>query len=162
MTAKTSGAAKSLTPRSNKTYLAKAGDQSQRAWVHVDATDQTLGRLATKLAMVLMGKHKPTYTPHIDMGDYVVVTNVDKIRVTGRKALTKTYPYYTGYRSGLKENTYAELMERDPARVLRLAVRRMLPKSKLGIAQLSKLKAYAGGEHPHAAQQPQNLDLTNI
>lgn len=145
----------------NTTYMAKASDQAQREWLHVDATDKVLGRLAAELAQILMGKHKPTYTPHIDMGDFVVVTNVEKIRVTGRKALTKTYPYYTGYRGGLKEQTYAELMEKDPAQVLRLAVRRMLPKSKLGVAQLSKLKAYAGADHPHASQQPKPFALKN-
>lgn len=160
MTAKTAKSAKPFAAQ--KSYMAKAEDQAQREWVHVDATDQVLGRLASQLAMVLMGKHKPTYTPHIDMGDFVVVTNVEKIRVTGRKALTKTYPYYTGFRGGLKENTYAELMERDPARVLRLAVRRMLPKSKLGAAMLSKLKAYGGTEHPHSSQLPKSLDLTKI
>lgn len=143
-----------------KTYLAKTSDQSAREWFHVDATDQVLGRLAVKLATILMGKHKPTYTPHIDMGDFVVVTHVDKIRVTGRKREQKTYPYYTGYRGGLKENTFAELMERDPARVLNLAVRRMLPKSKLGRTMLTKLKVYSGGEHPHSAQGPKTLDLS--
>jgi len=145
-----------------KTYMAKAKDQAQREWVHVDATDQVLGRLAAKLARVLMGKHKPTYTPHIDMGDFVVVTNVEKIRVTGKKAESKTYPYYTGYRGGLKENTYAELLERDPGRILQLAVKRMLPKNKLGRTMLSKLKTCAGSDHPHAAQNPQPLDLSKI
>lgn len=145
-----------------KTYMAKAADQVQREWVHVDATDQVLGRLASKLARVLMGKHKPTYTPHIDMGDFVVVTNAELIRVTGRKAEQKTYPYYTGFRGGLKENTYAELLERDPGRILTLAVKRMLPKNKLGRAQLSKLKVHAGNDHPHAAQNPKPLDLSRI
>jgi len=144
------------------TYMAKASDQTQREWLHVDAADQTLGRLAAKLARVLMGKHKPTYTPHIDMGDFVVVTNVEKIRVSGRKRDQKTYPYYTGYRGGLKELTYRELMERDPARVLKLAVKRMLPKSTLGKQMLAKLKAYPGGEHPHSSQKPQPLDLSKI
>jgi large subunit ribosomal protein L13 len=145
-----------------KTYMAKTKDQAQREWVHVDATDHVLGRLASKLACVLMGKHKPTYTPHIDMGDFVVVTNVEKIRVTGRKAEQKVYPYYTGYRGGLKEFTYAELMERDPGRILHLAVRRMLPKNKLGGTMLSKLKTCVGPDHKHGAQNPQPLDLSKI
>ncbi|MGE0706375.1 MAG: 50S ribosomal protein L13 [Planctomycetota bacterium] len=143
-----------------KTYLATAKDQAKREWLHADATDQVLGRVAAKVAMVLMGKHKPTYTPHIDMGDFVVVTNVDKIRLTGKKRDTKTYPYYTGYRGGLKAHTFEELIERDPGRVLRLAVKRMLPKTKLGRAMLGKLKAYGGSEHPHGAQQPKPLDLS--
>ena len=145
-----------------KTYMAKAGDQASRTWYAVDADDQIVGRLATKLATVLMGKHKPTYTPHIDMGDFVVVTNVEKIRFTGRKREQKVYPYYTGYRGGLKARKASDLLRDDPAEVLKEAVRRMLPKSKLGRTMLSKLKVYAGSEHPHAAQKPTALDLGKI
>jgi large subunit ribosomal protein L13 len=145
-----------------KTYMAKAADQAKREWVVVDATDQVLGRMATKIARVLMGKHKPTYTPHIDMGDFVVVVNVDKMRVTGRKLDAKTYPYYTGWRGGLKERTLRDQMEKDPAWVLNEAVRRMLPKNILGRNMLAKLKAHKGSDHPHAAQNPQPIDLEKI
>jgi len=145
-----------------KTYLAKAADQSTRQWYVVDATDLVLGRMASKLATVLMGKHKPEYTPHIDMGDFVVVINAEKFKLTGRKREQKTYPYYTGWRGGLKERTFHGEMERDPSRVIHTAVRRMLPKSKLGRTMLTKLKTYKGSEHPHAAQQPKPLDLAKI
>ncbi|MEZ6186129.1 MAG: 50S ribosomal protein L13 [Planctomycetota bacterium] len=146
-----------------KTYMAKTADQTKRGWYHVDATDQVMGRLATKLAKVLMGKHRPTYTPHVDMGDFVVVTNVGKIRLTGNKAESKEYPYYTGYIGGLKANTFSEFVESGRAEeTLKLAVKRMLPKSKLGRQMLGKLKAYHGSEHPHGAQNPQPLDLEKI
>jgi large subunit ribosomal protein L13 len=145
-----------------KSYMAKASDQVSREWHVVDAEDQILGRFAAKIARVLMGKHKPTYTPHIDMGDFVVVTNVEKIKVTGRKREQKVYPYYTGYRGGLKQRTFKEMMEKDPAFILREAVRRMLPKSKLGKTMLSKLKPYRGAEHPHAAQTPTALDMSHL
>ena len=145
-----------------KTYMAKAADLQAREWLVVDATDLVLGRLATKLARVLMGKHKPTYTPHIDTGDFVVVLNCDKLRVTGRMHETKSYPYYTGWRGGLKERQFSTLIEEDPGRVIRYAVQRMLPKSKLGRKMLGKLKTYAGAEHPHGAQQPKPLDLQKI
>jgi len=149
-----------------KTYMAKASDQAEgsaaRKWYILDATDQPLGRMAARLAKVLQGKHKPEYTPHIDMGDFVVVINAEKVKLTGKKALTKTYPYYTGWTGGLKERTYADLIERDPARVIQYAVRRMLPKSKLGRKMLGKLKVHKGSEHPHTAQQPESLDLAKI
>ncbi len=145
-----------------KTYMAKAGDQSTRKWLIIDGTDQVLGRLSTKLARILMGKHKPTYTPHIDMGDFVVLLNADKVRVTGKKAEKKTYPYYTGWRGGLKERTYSEMMEKDPGWVVKEAVRRMPPKSKLGKTMLAKLKTYRGADHPHAAQKPQPVDLAKV
>jgi len=146
-----------------KTYMAKTADETKRGWYHVDATDQVLGRLATKLARVLMGKHRPTYTPHVDTGDFVIVTNISKIRVTGKKAETKEYPYYTGYIGGLKANTFSDFVEAGRAEeVLKLAVKRMLPKSKLGRQMLGKLKAYNGSEHPHGAQAPQPLDLEKI
>jgi len=131
-------------------------------WHTVDATNQTLGRLATRLARVLMGKHKPTYTPHVDTGDFVILLNCDKVKVTGRKADSKSYAYYTGWRGGYKTNAYSELLERDPGRIIQLAVKRMLPKSKLGKQMLSKLKCYSGTEHPHGAQQAQPLDLSKI
>jgi len=144
-----------------KTPMTKAAE-AQRDWWTVDATDQVLGRLASRLARVLQGKHKPTYTPHVDDGDFVVVTNAEKVRVTGKKAWNKVYPYYTGWTGGLKSKTYGEIMEQDPAQIVRLAVKRMLPKSKLGRQMLTKLKVYAGGEHPHAAQKPQPLDPSKI
>ena len=144
-----------------KTYMAKTADQSKRGWYHVDATDQVLGRLAAKLAKVLMGKHRPTYTPHVDMGDFVVVTNISKIRVTGNKAETKDYPYYTGYIGGLKANTFKGFVEAGRAEeVLKLAVKRMLPKGPLGLQTFSKLKVYAGAEHRHTAQNPKKFELT--
>jgi large subunit ribosomal protein L13 len=145
-----------------KTYLAKPADEANREWFVIDASDLVLGRLASKLARVLTGKHKPTYTPHVDMGDFVVVTNVDKLRTTGGKARTKAYRHWTGYPGGLRTDTYSELMERDPGRVLTLAVQRMLPRTKLGRWMLRKLKPYRGTEHPHAAQQPKPLDIEKV
>ncbi len=129
-------------------------------WYHVDATDQVLGRLAAKLAMVLMGKHKPTYTPHVDTGDFVVVTNCERIRLTGTgKLKAKTYDRYTYYPGGFKRETGDSLFERYPDRILRFAVKRMLPKNALGRQMLSKLKVYSGENHPHAAQQPKAWDF---
>ncbi|RMG09221.1 MAG: 50S ribosomal protein L13 [Planctomycetota bacterium] len=145
-----------------KTYMAKAADQGQREWYLVDASGQTLGRLAAKLAKVLQGKHKPTYTPHIDMGDFVVVINADKVHLSGNKRQTKTYPYYTGWRGGYKERTFEGMLEKDPGWIIKTAVRRMLPKTTLGRAMLRKLKAYGGSEHPHGAQNPKPLDLEKI
>ncbi len=145
-----------------KTYLAKASDRATCKWYVVDATDQTLGRMAAKLSKVLQGKHKPEYTPHIDMGDFVVVINADKVKLTGRKRDAKSYPYYTGWRGGYKKVPFVAMQERHPGRTLSLAVQRMLPKTKLGRKMLSKLKAYGGSEHPHAAQQPAPLDLSKI
>lgn len=141
----------------------------QPRWYVVDADGQIVGRLATRLATILMGKHKPTYTPHVDCGDFVVVVNVDKVRFSGaplahathpyftQKMLTKEYDRYTGYPDGRKVVTAAQLLERKPEEILRLAVRRMLPKNKLGRHMLTKLKLYAGPRHPHQAQQPQEL-----
>ena len=145
-----------------KTYMAKAADQKNREWHIIDASGQTLGRLSTKIARVLMGKHKPTYTPHIDMGDFVVVINADKVHLSGKKREQKTYPYYTGWRGGYKERTFETMIEKDPGWVLKTAVRRMLPKSILGRGMLRKLKAYGGTDHPHGAQNPQPLDLEKI
>ena len=142
----------------NKCYQAKPG-QVQQKWHVVDATDQVLGRLAVRIATILMGKHKPTYTPHVDTGDFVVVLNAGRVKVTGRKKQTVIYQRYSGYPGGLKETTMEVMLERHPERVLREAVRRMLPKSILGRHMLRKLKLYTGSEHPHQAQQPEPLSL---
>lgn len=127
-------------------------------WCLVDAEGQVLGRLARDIAVVLMGKHRPTYSPHYDSGDGVIVINCEKIQVTGAKAVNKTYRRVTGYPGGKITETYASLLERRPDQVIHQAVRRMLPKSTLGRDMLKKLKIYAGPEHPHAAQQPQTLE----
>jgi large subunit ribosomal protein L13 len=134
-----------------KTYSVKGGE-IEKAWHVVDATDQTLGRLASGVAAVLMGKHKPSYSPHLDMGDFVVVINAEKVRVTGNKREDKIYYRHTGYMGGLKERTLGEMLERRPERVIELAVRGMLPKNKLGRKMLGHLKVYAGPDHPHGAQ----------
>ena len=139
-----------------KTYMAKPGDVEQK-WLVVDATDKVLGRLAARIAVVLMGKHRPTYTPHIDTGDYVVVVNAEKIQLTGNKWEQKQYRWYTGY-PGQKEVSAETRRERKPELILREAVRRMLPKNKLAAKMLSKLNVYAGPEHPHQAQQPVPMD----
>ena len=141
-----------------KTYAAKPG-QVERKWYLVDATDRVLGRLATQIARRLQGKHKPEYTPHVDTGDFIVVTHAEKIRVTGKKLDQKEYDYYTGYKRGRKVVPLRRVLERHPDRVLRMAVERMLPKTTLGRQMLRKLKVYAGGEHPHAAQQPEPIEL---
>lgn len=141
-----------------KTYMAKPGEVDQQWWL-VDATDQVVGRLASKLAVILMGKHRPTYTPHVDTGDFVVVTNAEKVCFTGRKWQTKIYQRYTGYPGGQRLETAEKLRQRKPEEILRQAVKRMLPKSHLGRRMLSKLKVYAGGKHPHQPQQPQPLDI---
>ena len=139
-----------------KTYMAKKGEIDRKWWV-VDGTGAVLGRLASKLAIILMGKHRPTYTPHVDCGDFVIVTNVEKIELTGKKWKQKTYARYSGY-PGLKIETAESLRQRIPERVLREAVRRMLPKNKLSRQMLSKLKIYKGPDHPHQAQQPEPLE----
>lgn len=141
-----------------KTYTAKPGDVTQ-AWYVVDARDRVLGRLASQIARRLRGKHKPEYTPHVDTGDYIVVVNAAKLRVTGRKALDKTYVRHTGYPGGLRETSFAQLQARHPTRVLQKAVKGMLPKGPLGYAMLRKLKVYAGASHPHGAQQPKALEI---
>ena len=140
-----------------KTYVAKPGEIEQK-WLLVDATDKVLGRLASDIAVILMGKHRPTYTPHVDTGDYVVVTNVEKITLSGRKWEQKVYTWHTGY-PGLRTETARKRLERRPERILYDAVRRMLPKNKLATQMLSKLKLYVGGDHPHQAQQPEPVDL---
>jgi len=134
-------------------YQAKTG-KVQQDWHHVDADGKVLGRLAVGIATVLMGKHRPTYTAHVDTGDFVVVTNAHKIRLTGNKANTMVYPRYSYYPGGYKETPYERVLERHPDRILRESVRRMLPKNALGRKMLAKLKIYAGGDHPHSAQQP--------
>lgn len=126
-------------------------------WYHIDATDQVLGRLAVRLATVLMGKHKVEYTPHVDCGDYIVVTNVEGITLSGNKAEKKMHRYHTGYVGGLKAISYGRMMDEKPEEVLKLAIRRMLPKNKLGRHMLDKLKIYKGSEHPHTAQKPSEL-----
>src|SRR5262245_35494356 len=140
------------------TYTAKAG-QIQNQWVVVDAQNKVLGRLATQIAMRLRGKHRPEYTPHIDTGDYVVVVNAAKLRVTGRKPERKIYIRHSGYPGGLKQTSFAKLHAAKPARVLEKAVKGMLPKGPLGYAMLRKLKVYAGATHQHAAQQPKTLEI---
>jgi large subunit ribosomal protein L13 len=141
-----------------KTYMAKPGQVEQNWWL-VDASDQVVGRLATRLATILMGKHRATYTPHVDTGDFVVVTNAAKVRFTGNKWQTKVYQRYSGYPGGLKEETADALRRRKPEEILRQAVKRMLPKSDLGRKMLAKLKIYRDEKHRHQAQQPQPLEL---
>lgn len=141
-----------------KTFSAKSQDV-RREWHLVDATDKTLGRLATELASRLRGKHKPIYTPHVDTGDYIVVVNAEKIRVTGNKLEDKIYHHHTGYIGNLKSEPLGKLMQRAPERAIERAVKGMLPKNKLGRAMYKKLHVYAGPEHPHAAQQPAALEL---
>lgn len=141
-----------------KTYYAKPGEV-QREWLLVDATDMTLGRLASAVAQILRGKNKPTYTPHVDTGDFVVVVNCDKIKVTGAKVTDKVYTRYTGHPGGLRQETFQEAMAKHPERVIERAVKGMLPHNRLGAKMLKKLKVYAGPEHPHAAQNPRKIDL---
>ncbi|MFP5362790.1 MAG: 50S ribosomal protein L13 [Thermoleophilia bacterium] len=143
-----------------KTYVANANDR-ERNWLVVDATGQTLGRLATQIADALRGKRKPTYTPHVDTGDFVVVVNAEKIAVTGNKRASKMYYRHSGYPGGLKTRTLNDMLERRPEEVLRLAVKGMLPRNRLARKQLTKLKIYAGPEHPHQAQQPQPMELSS-
>ncbi|HVX62406.1 MAG TPA: 50S ribosomal protein L13 [Pirellulales bacterium] len=140
-----------------KTYMAKPGEVKQQWWL-VDATDKVVGRLASDIAMILMGKHRPTYTPHVDTGDYVVVVNVEKIAFSGKKWDQKRYTWYTGY-TRLRSESAAERRELKPEKILTEAVRRMLPKNKLAVDMLSKLKVYAGEEHPHQAQMPEPKEL---
>lgn len=128
-------------------------------WYIVDANGKTLGRLASEIASRLRGKHKPSYTPHVDTGDYIVVINADKVAVTGKKAEDKKYYRHTGYPGGIKETNFTKLLNRNPEEVLHKAVKGMLPRGPLGYAMIKKLKLYAGTEHPHAAQQPRQLDI---
>jgi large subunit ribosomal protein L13 len=141
-----------------KTYVANPQDR-QRDWVVVDATGQTLGRLATQIADVLRGKRKPEYTPHVDTGDFVIVVNADKIVVTGNKLNDKLYHRHSGYPGGLKTRTLQQQLERRPEEVIRKAVKGMLPRNRLARRQITKLKVYAGPDHPHVAQQPQPMEI---
>nr|PZN73628.1 MAG: 50S ribosomal protein L13 [Bacillota bacterium] len=142
----------------NRTYMAKPQDV-ERKWYVVDAEGKTLGRLASKVAAILRGKHKPTFTPHVDCGDYVIIVNAEKIQVTGKKRTDKVYYRHSGYPGGLKATTFEQMIARRPERVLELAIKGMLPHNRLGRRMYRKLKVYAGPEHPHAAQKPEPLEL---
>ena len=136
-----------------KTYMAKPAE-IDRAWYVIDASGQTLGRLSSEVASILRGKHKPTYTPHIDTGDFVIIINAEKIQLTGDKLLQKKYRYHTGYPVGLKEMDYKTLLDKRPERAIEAAVKGMLPHNRLGAQMYRKLKVYRGSEHPHQAQKP--------
>ena len=144
-----------------RTYTPKAGE-TQREWLVIDATDVVLGRLASHAAVLLRGKHKPTFANHIDTGDFVIIINAEKVALTGQKLEQKKAYRHSGYPGGLKSVTYAELLEKNPTRAIEKAVRGMLPKNSLGAQQLTKLKVYAGAEHPHAAQQPKPYTLSQV
>jgi len=141
-----------------KTYMAKPGEVAQK-WYVVDATGHPLGRLAAKVAPILMGKHRPEYTPHVDTGEFVIIINAEKFELTGRKAEQKEYDGYSGYPGGRKVLTLAKMLEKHPERPVYDAIRRMLPKTRMGRTMLSKLKVYAGPDHPHQAQKPEELKL---
>ncbi|MNS32235.1 50S ribosomal protein L13 [compost metagenome] len=140
------------------TFMANEGNVT-RTWHVVDAEGQTLGRLATAVAMLLRGKHKPTFTPHVDTGDFVVIINADKIVVTGKKTTDKLYRHHTGWPGGFRQTNFAKLQAEKPIRIVEKAVRGMIPHTKLGAQQYKKLKVYAGAEHPHAAQSPVAYDI---
>jgi len=144
-----------------KTYL-PAVDSIERKWYVIDAADQRLGRLATEIAQILRGKNKPTYTPHMDTGDFVVVLNAEKVQVTGRKREQKLYRRHSGRPGGMKTETFAKLQDRVPERIIEQAVKGMLPKNALGRQLFTKLKVYAGPNHPHQAQQPESLTINTI
>jgi large subunit ribosomal protein L13 len=141
-----------------KSYMARPLEV-ERKWYVLDAEGRTLGRLATEIAKILRGKNKPQYTPHVDVGDFVVVVNAEKVVVTGKKAEQKVYRRHSGYPGGMKETSYGRMMERRPEEILRRAVYGMMPKTRLARRQMGKLKIYAGAEHPHAAQNPQKLEV---
>ena len=142
-----------------KTYMARKGEIVAR-WHVVDAADRIVGRLATKIAMILQGKHRPEYTPHVDTGDFVIVVNAEKVRITGNnKPAQRVYKHYSGYPSGQKVVSFEVMLAKHPDRIIAEAVRRMMPKTKLGAAMLKKLKVYAGPDHPHQAQRPEPLDI---
>ena len=141
-----------------KSYMARP-QEVERKWYVIDAEGRTLGRLATEIARILRGKNKPQYTPHVDVGDFVVVVNADRVAVTGKKAEQKLYRRHSGYPGGMKETSYEQMMERKPTEILRKAVYGMMPKTRLARQQFRKLKIYAGPEHPHAAQNPQRLEV---
>ena len=140
------------------TYMAKKGQVPQR-WHLIDATDQVVGRLAVQIATILRGKHRPQYTPHIDTGEFVIVVNAEKVRFTGKKMQTKTYHWYTHYAGGLKTVVARDVLAKHPERILREAVKRMVPRNKLGRQQMTKLKIYAGPKHEHQAQKPVEYKL---
>ncbi len=142
-----------------KTPLPKV-NEIEKKWYVVDATDKVLGRLATQIALRLRGKHRPDFTPHLDTGDFIIVINAEKVRLTGRKLDQKMYHKHSGYLGGLKSMTARQMLEKKPEEVIRLAVRRMLPKNKLARNQLKKLKVYRGSEHPHEAQTPEPLEIS--
>ncbi len=144
--------------RLQKTYTPKPAE-IERAWHLVDATDQTLGRLASDVAQILRGKHKPTYAPHVDGGDFVVIVNAEKVAVTGKKEEQKRYFNHSGYPGGIRELSFSQMREKYPERIIHSAVRGMLPKNKLGRKMLTKLRVYAGPDHPHGAQNPQPLTI---
>lgn len=141
-----------------KTYNVRASE-IQKDWWLIDASEQTLGRLATEIARILRGKHKPTFTPHLDMGDFVVIVNAEKVAVTGNKERQKIYRKHSGFPGGMRETKLSEMRSKHPDRIIQEAVKGMLPHTSLGRAQIKKLKIYAGAEHPHAAQQPKELTL---
>ncbi len=144
-----------------RTYSPKPGDLT-REWVIIDATDVVLGRLASHAATLLRGKHKPTFSPHMDGGDFVIIINAEKVALTGQKLAQKLAYRHSGYPGGLTAQTYAEMLEKHPTRAVEKAIRGMLPKNSIGRAQLTKLKVYAGPEHPHAAQQPKPYTLSQV
>lgn len=144
-----------------RTYTPKAGE-IQREWLIIDATDVVLGRLASHAAALLRGKHKPTFTNHMDTGDFVIIVNADKVALTGQKLEKKKAYRHSGYPGGLKSVTYGELMDKNPERAVEKAIRGMLPKNSIGRAQLGKLKVYRGAEHPHVAQQPKTYTLDQV
>lgn len=142
-----------------KSYMARP-QEVERKWHVIDAEDKTLGRLASEVARILRGKNKPQYTPHVDTGDFVVVINADRVKVSGRKAEQKLYRRHTGYPGGLRETSYEQMMDRKPTEILRKAVWGMIPKTRLGRRQFKKLKIYAGPEHPHEAQRPEPYEVS--
>ena len=144
-----------------RTYTPKPGD-TERTWYVIDATDVVLGRLATHAATLLRGKHKPTFAPHVDGGDFVIIINADKVALTGAKRDKKIAYRHSGYPGGLKATNYAELLEKNPERAVEKAIRGMIPKNRLGSAQINKLKVYRGAEHPHGAQKPEPFEITQV
>ncbi|ALD64506.1 50S ribosomal protein L13 [Glutamicibacter soli] len=144
-----------------RTYTPKPADQT-RQWYVIDATDVVLGRLAVQTATLLRGKHKPTYAPHMDMGDHVIIINAEKVALTGKKLQNKRAYRHSGFPGGLKSMNYADLLEKNPVLAVEKAVRGMIPKNKLSAVQMSKLKVYRGAEHPHAAQAPKALEITQV
>ncbi|HAT3892180.1 TPA: 50S ribosomal protein L13 [Legionella pneumophila] len=141
-----------------KTFSAK-GNEVKRDWFVVDASEKVLGRLATEIARRLRGKHKAEYTPHVDTGDYIIVTNAEKVIVTGRKFKNKIYHHHTGFPGGIKSTSFEKLQDKNPTKIIEIAVKGMLPKNPLGREMYRKLKVYAGSEHPHTAQQPKQLEI---